>query len=228
LVYGVPMTSSAASRGMLAGMLLELTPDELLATTRSVRKRLDLTRPVEREVLAECLRLAQQAPTASYAQNWHFVVVTDPERRAALGELWRSVAGPYLERRAAAAAADERVARISDAVRYLAEHIHQVPVHVIPCVEGRTDHAPVVVQASRWGSIIPAAWSFMLAARARGLGTVWTTFHLRHERKAAEILGIPFETVMQAALIPVAYTVGTDFRPAVRHPLDAMVHWDRW
>jgi nitroreductase len=103
-----------------------------------------------------------------------------------------------------------------------------VPVHVIPCVEGRTDHAPVVAQASRWGSIIPAAWSFMLAARARGLGTVWTTFHLRHEREAAELLGIPFDEVMQAALIPVAYTLGTDFRPAARHPLDTMVHWERW
>jgi nitroreductase len=213
---------------MLAGVLLELTPDELLATTRSVRKRLDLTRPVEREVLTECLRLAQQAPTASYAQNWHFVVVTDPERRAALGELWRAAAGRYLERRAAAAAADERIGRINDAVRHLATHIHQVPVQVIPCVEGRTDHAPVVVQASRWGSIIPAAWSFMLAARARGLGTVWTTFHLRQEREAAELLGIPFDEVMQAALIPVAYTVGTDFRPAARHPLDTMVHWDQW
>ena len=209
-------------------MLLDLTPDELLATTRSVRRRLDLNRPVEREVLEECLRLAQQAPTASYAQNWHFVVVADPERRAALGELWRSVAGPYVERRAAAAAADERVARISEAVRYLADHIHEVPVHVVPCVEGRTDHAPVVTQASRWGSIIPAAWSFMLAARARGLGSVWTTFHLRHEREAAELLGIPFDEVMQAALIPVAYTVGTDFRPAARAPLDTMVHWDRW
>jgi nitroreductase len=208
-------------------MLLDLTPDELLATTRSVRRRLDLTRPVEREVLEECLRLAQQAPTASYAQNWHFVVVTDPERRAALGELWRSVARSYVERRVAAAA-DERVARISEAVRYLAEHIHQVPVHVIPCVEGRTDRAPVVAQASRWGSIIPAAWSFMLAARARGLGSVWTTFHLRHEREAAELLGIPFDTVMQAALIPVAYSIGTDFRPAARHPLNSMAHWDRW
>ena len=162
-------------------MLLDLTPDELLATTRSVRKRLDLTRPVEREVLEECLGLAQQAPTASYAQNWHFVVVTDPERRARLGELWRRAARSYLERRGAAAAADERIARLSDAVRYLADHIHEVPVHVIPCVEGRTDRAPVVVQASRWGSIIPAAWSFMLAARARGLGTVWTTFHLRQD-----------------------------------------------
>jgi nitroreductase len=209
-------------------MLLDLTPDELLATTRSVRKRLDLTRPVEREVLEECLGLAQQAPTASYAQNWHFVVVTDPERRARLGELWRRAARSSLEGRGAAAAADERIARLSDAVRYLADHIHEVPVHVIPCVEGRTDRAPVVVQASRWGSIIPAAWSFMLAARARGLGTVWTTFHLRQEREAAELLGIPFDEVMQAALIPVAYTLGTDFKPAARHPLDTMVHWERW
>ncbi|HEX8133929.1 MAG TPA: nitroreductase family protein [Actinomycetes bacterium] len=209
-------------------MLLELTPDQLLSTTRAVRRRLDLTRPVEREVLEDCLRLAQQAPTASYAQNWHFVVVTDAGARAALGELWRSVAGPYLARRAKAAAADPVVARISDSVRHLAEHIHEVPVHVIPCVEGRTDGAPAAAQAPRWASIIPAAWSFMLAARARGLGGVWTTFHLRHEREAAELLGIPYERVMQAALIPVAYTVGTDFRPAPRRPLDTLVHWDRW
>jgi nitroreductase len=101
-------------------------------------------------------------------------------------------------------------------------------VHVIPCVEGRTEGAPVPVQASRWASIIPAAWSFMLAARARGLGTVWTTFHLRHEREAAELLGVPYHRVMQAALIPVAYTVGADFKPGARRPLDTMAHWDRW
>jgi nitroreductase len=213
---------------MMSLTMLNLTSDELLSTTRSVRRRLDLTRPVEREVLEECLRLAQQAPTSSYAQNWHFVVVTDAGKRAALGELWRSVAGPYLERRATAAAADPRIARIGAAVRHLAAHIHEVPVHVVPCVEGRTEGAPTGAQASRWASIIPAAWSFMLAARARGLGTVWTTFHLRREREAAEILGIPFDRVMQAALIPVAYTIGTDFRPAARRPLDTMVHWDRW
>jgi nitroreductase len=209
-------------------MTLELTPDEVLSTTRAVRRRLDLTRPVEREVLEACLRVAQQAPTASFAQNWHFVVVTDAGRRAALGELWRPVAGAYLERRGAAAAADPVLARLGDGVRYLAAHIHEVPVHVVPCVEGRTDGRPAMAQASRWASIIPAAWSFMLAARARGLGTVWTTFHLRHEREAAEILGIPFDQVMQAALIPVAYTVGTDFKPAPRRPLDTLVHWDHW
>ena len=206
-------------------MILELTPDELLSTTRAVRKRLDLTRPVEQEVLEDCLRLAQQAPTASYSQNWHFVVVTDPEKRAALADLWRSVAGPYLERRPAE---NNQFVRIGEAVRHLAEHLHEVPVHVIPCVHGRTEDKPVAWQASIFGSIVPATWSFMLAARSRGLGSVWTTFHLMHERAAAEILEIPYEQVMQVALIPVAYTIGTEFKPGRRKPLETMVHWDQW
>jgi nitroreductase len=206
-------------------MRLDLTPDELLSTTRAVRKRLDLGRPVEREVLEECFALAQQAPTASYSQNWHFVVVTDPEKRAALGELWREIAYPYLER------GGERrgqMQRIGDAVVHLAEHIHEVPVHVIPCVQGRYEGKPNPLVASMFGSIIPAAWSFMLAARSRGLGSVWTTFHLMREREAAEILGIPNDDVTQVALIPVAYTVGTEFKPGKRRPLDSMLHWDAW
>ncbi|MGE5688991.1 MAG: nitroreductase family protein [Pseudomonadota bacterium] len=206
---------------------LELTPDELLSTTRAVRRRLDLTRPVEREVLEECLRLAQQAPTASYRQDWHFVVVTDPGKRAALGELWRSVAVQYLGARSSASA-QGATARLLASVEHLIEHIHEVPVHVIPCVEGRTDGKPAAAQASKWGSIVPAAWSFMLACRSRGLGTAWTTFHLRHEREAAELLGIPYDEVMQAALIPVAYTLGTDFKPGRRAPLETIVHWDGW
>jgi len=205
--------------------VLELTPDELLSTTRAVRKRLDLSRPVDREVIEECLRLAQQAPTASYSQNWHFVVVTDPEKRAALGELWREVAYPYLQR---GARREGQMQRIGDAVVHLAEHIHEVPVHVIPCVIGRYEGKSNPLVASMFGSIVPAAWSFMLAARARGLGTVWTTFHLMHEREAAEILGIPYDEVTQVALIPLAYTIGTDFRPGKRKPLDTMVHWDHW
>jgi nitroreductase len=210
-------------------VLLELTPDELLSTTRAVRKRLDLTRPVEREVLEDCLRLAQQAPTASYSQNWHFVVVDDAERRSALAELWRRGAAAYLERRReSAAAAGGQLKRIVEAVAHLAAHLHEVPVFVIPCVEGRTENAPVPLQAARWASIFPAAWSFMLAARSRGLGTVMTSFHLMHEREAAEILGIPYERVMQGALIPVAYTIGTDFKPGRRAPLETMVHWDSW
>jgi nitroreductase len=203
----------------------DLTPDELLSTTRAVRKRLDLTRPVEREVLIECLELAQQAPTASYSQTWHFVVVTDAEKRAALGELWREVAFPYLQR---GGDRSGQMARIGDAVVHLADHIHEVPVHVIPCVLGRYEGKSNPLVASMFGSIIPAAWSFMLAARSRGLGTVWTTFHLMHERKAAEILGIPYDDVTQVALIPVAYTIGTEFKPGKRKPLDTMLHWETW
>ena len=207
-------------------MRLELTPDELLSTTRAVRKRLDLERPVEREVLEECLQLAQQAPTASYSQNWHFVVVTDAGKRAALGELWRQVAYPYLRR--GGGPREGQMLRIGEAVVHLAEHIQEVPVHVIPCVQGRYEGKPNPLTASMFGSIIPAAWSFMLAARSRGLGTVWTTFHLMHEERAAEILGIPYGDVTQVALIPVAYTLGTEFKPGRRKPLDTMVHWDGW
>lgn len=206
---------------------LNLSADEVLSTTRAVRRRLDLTRPVEREVLEECLRLAQQAPSGSNAQGWHFVVVTDAQTRAGLAELWRRGAeryrtflgpGPF----------DPAQARIYQTVWHLADHLHEVPVHVIPCIAGRIDGARGAVQAGKWASIIPAAWSFMLAARERGLGTVWTSFHLNWEQEAAQILGLPYDEVMQAGLIPVAYTIGTDFRAAPRAPLDTMVHWDRW
>ena len=207
--------------------MLELTPDELLSTTRAVRKRLDLERPVEREVLEECLALAQQAPTGSYRQDWHFVVVTDPELKAGLADLWRAGGARYLAG-VDPDAAGGMMGRVLGGVFHLRDHLHEVPVHVIPCIEGRTEGKGAFAQASRWGSIIPAAWSFMLAARSRGLGTAWTTFHLAREREAAELLGIPYDEVMQAALIPVAYTIGTDFKPAVRAPLDSMVHWDRW
>jgi nitroreductase len=205
---------------------LELTTDELLSTTRAVRRRLDLGRPVEREVLEECFELAQQAPTAAYMQNWHFVVVTDADKRAAIGELWRQVAYPYLDRDRGPRKG--QMLRIIEASVHLADHIHEVPVFVIPCVQGRYEGQPNAIVASMFGSIIPAAWSFMLAARSRGLGTVWTTFHLVHEEEVATILEIPYHEVTQVALIPVAYTIGTDFKPGTRKPLDTMLHWDRW
>jgi nitroreductase len=208
--------------------VLDLTPDELLSTTRAVRRRLDLGRPVEREVLEECLTLAQQAPTGSYRQDWHFVVVTDAERRARLADLWRQGAERYLGAVGDPAEVPGMMGRVLGGVVHLRDHLHEVPVHVIPCIQGRTDGKSAFAQASRWGSIVPATWSFMLAARARGLGTVWTTFHLAREQEAAELLGIPYDDVMQAALIPVAYTIGTDFKPGVRAPLDSFVRWDGW
>jgi len=216
--------------------ILNLSIDELLTTTRTVRKRLDLTRPVEPEVIRECLEIALQAPTASNSQSWHFVVVTDPQQREALATLYRKGADQYkalmtpvFEKRAASSEQEaEAIARVTNSGQYLIDHLHEVPVHVIPCMWGRTDHMPAVAQAGLWGSIMPAAWSFMLAARSRGLGTSLTSFHLFFEQEAAQVLGIPYDKVTQAALIPVAYTRGTDFKPGPRKPLESVLHWDRW
>jgi nitroreductase len=214
---------------------LPLTPDELLTTTRSVRKRLDLTRPVERSLIEECLAIAQHAPTGSNWQNWHFVVVTDPAKRAALAELYRRAVEIYVTLPVAAPnlpfedpARKAIQLRVTDSLMHLTEHLHEVPVMVIPCFGVRTDGAPIGLQAAWWGSIMPAAWSFMLAARARGLGTCLTTLHLFFEEEAAKVLGIPHAEIMQAALIPVAHTKGTTFRPAPRDPVGPKTHWDGW
>ena len=217
---------------------LDLTPDELLTTTRSVRKRLDFSRPVETELLRECLEIAAQAPTGGNRQHWHFVMVTDPQQIAALGAVYQKGWSVYLQEQTSIAAAaqtkrmtPDRIAtlsRIIDSSNYLAEHMGEVPAMLIPCGWGRIDNVPSNAQAGYWGSLLPAAWSFMLAARARGLGTCWTTVHLYYEQEAAQILGIPYERVVQAALIPVAHTLGTDFKPAPRVPLDDIVHWNRW
>ncbi len=213
--------------------LLELTPDEVLKTTRSVRKRLDFSRPVESEVLQECLEIAQQAPTGGNSQGWHFVVVTDAEKRQALGDIYRRGWAVYRGSRVGTPRFDDSprgrtLRRVVDSSEYLAEHIHEAPALVIPCVRGRLEGKTSVEQAGTWGSIIPAAWSFMLAARARGLGTTWTTVHLFFEQDAAEALGIPYAKFTQAALIPVAYTKGTNFSPASREALDTVVHWNQW
>ncbi len=217
--------------------ILDLSIDELLTTTRAVRKRLDLTRPVEAEEIQQCLELAVQAPTPGSQQNWHFIVVTDPSQRGALAALYRKGAHSPggqedILKQIIATAADEKEAayltRKVDPARYLTEHLHEVPVHVIPCIEGRVENRSAAEQAARWGGIWPATWSFMLAARSRGLGTVLTTIHLDFEQEAADVLGIPYEQVMQAGLIPVAYTLGTMFKPAARKPLESVLHWDRW
>jgi nitroreductase len=216
-------------------MILNLSTDELLLTTRAVRKRLDLDRPVEREVLDECFRLAQQAPSASNSQVAHFVAVTDPDKKAALADIWRRGRLVYAElpiswqkyRYDDPGHAAQMMAVVSS-VQHLADNLHRVPVLVVPCVTFRTDDADILFQSLVWGAVLPAVWSFCLAARERGLGTCWTTIHLAYEREAAELLGIPYSEVMQVALIPVAYTKGTEFKPARRLPLDRIVHWNAW
>ena len=213
-------------------MTLDTTAiDHVLSTTRAVRKRLDLDRPVERDVILECLRLAIQAPTGSNRQDWRFVVVTDPAIRARLAEIYNESALPYLGVSAAnlgmASARTGPTNPVRDSAVYLSEVLHRVPVHVIPCVMRRPEADDPAGTASIYGSIVPAAWSFMLALRSRGLGSVWTTLHLRNEPAAAELLGIP-DGVSQVALIPVAYTIGEEFKPAKRPPVETVVSWDHW
>lgn len=209
------------------------TVDNVLTTTRAVRKRLDLDRPVPPEVIEECLELAVQAPTGSNAQRWRFVVVTDVDKRAGLAEIyhrvWTTSYGPQLA--ALGDATDERSVqqrRVLDSANYLAENLRRVPVLVIPCVLGRLpDGAPPADWAGFLGSIFPAVWSFQLALRSRGLGSVLTTIHAHREAEAAGILGIP-DTVTQVGLLPVAYTIGTDFKPAARRPAREVTYWDEW
>lgn len=207
------------------------TTDALLSTTRAVRKRLDLERAVPPEIIRECLELTLQAPTGSNRQGWRWIVVTDAAKRAALADLYRQGAGNYLTDGEAQfeAAGKSQDARVFGSAQYLAERLQDVPVHVIPCI--RVDHLPENPPRRTWaglmGSIMPAVWSFQLALRARGLGSVLTTLHLGKEEEAAELLGIP-DGIMQVGLLPVAWTKGTDFRPAKRPPLDDILHWDSW
>ncbi|MFL6161983.1 MAG: nitroreductase family protein [Jatrophihabitantaceae bacterium] len=211
---------------------IPLNPDELLTTTRTVRKRLDLTRPVPTEVIRDCLEIALQAPSGSNKQHWQWIVVTDSDQRRAIGEVYRRSTEQYLASEGAAGKlfADDPARapvqqRVGDSVAYLAQHMADVPVLVLPCLQ--VAKLPTGNQAGLWGSLLPAVWSFMLAARARGLGTAWTTLHLVYEAEVGEILGLP-DGIRQAALIPTAYYTGTDFRPAARQPLDEVLHWDHW
>jgi len=210
---------------------LPLLPDELLTTTRSVRKRLDLDRPVPLELVTDCLKIALQAPTGGNSQGWHWIVITDPELR-------KGVAGYYRRGYDAYRAVVDRATPLGDGARratlgrvrssseFLAAHMADVPVLVLGGIEAAarlTDEN----QAPLWGSLLPAAWSYQLAARARGLGTAWTTLHLAHEREVAELLGIP-PHVRQGVLLPTAYYTGETFRPASREPLETVLHLDRW
>lgn len=200
--------------------------DEVLRTTRAVRRRLDLERPVERRVVLECIEIALQAPTASNGQDWRWVVVEDRATRRGLAELYRSAGAEYLAA-AAAGEQDPQTRRVYESALELTTTLERVPLLVVPCIERRIDGAPNAVAAAAYGSILPAAWSFLLALRARGLGSVWTTLHLRHEAEAARLLGIP-DHVTQVAMFPVAHVTGGPLRPASRPPVETVVHWDRW
>jgi nitroreductase len=200
------------------------TVDKLLTTTRTVRKRLDLTRAVEPEIIQECLEIAIQAPTGGNIPRYHFVVVTDAAKRADLAAMYKRA---YLEVYSPDRQAEVRQTdpRLIDSATYLADHMQAVPVLIIPCVEapsGSAGQGPGV-----YGSILPAAWSLMLALRARGLGAAWTTLHLRYEQEAAAVLGIP-APIRQAALLPVAYYTGDDFKPARRVPARERTYWNGW
>src|SRR4030081_342126 len=210
-----------------------MDPPPMLPPTRAVRKRLDFGRQVPRELIMECLEVAVQAPTGSNSQGWQWVIVTDPDKKLVIGELykqsWYAYASSGRQKYAEGDPRRRQLPRVASSAQYLADRMHEVPVMVIPCIEGRVDRPGVtnLEIAGLYGSILPAAWSFMLAARARGLGTAWTTLHLNHEQEVADILGLPSD-VRQAALIPTAYTIGTEFKPAARQPLDEVLHVDRW
>ncbi|WP_103354980.1 nitroreductase family protein [Amycolatopsis sp. CA-128772] len=211
-----------------------MTPEELLTTTRTVRKRLDLERPVPLDLVKHCVQVALQAPSGSNTQRWQWLVVTDAGRRAALGAIYRRACQEYLESARAAgklfADDPERSKvqqRVGDSVAYLADRMGDVPVLVVPCLETESTELPAGNQAGLWASLLPAVWSFMLAARSVTLGTAWTTLHLKYEQEAAEVLELP-KNVHQAALIPTAFYTGETFKPAARQPLEEVLHLDRW
>jgi nitroreductase len=219
--------------------LLTLNPDELLTTTRAVRYRLDFDRPVEMSLIRECLEIALQAPSGSLRETWHFLIVTDRTKRRKIADLYRkgiaeTRAQDVAERQAnpTISAHEETLRRMRDSAYFLADNLERAPAYLIPCIEGRPE---AIAETGQWwqlsvlyGSIMPAFWSFMLAARARGLGTSWTCAHLIHEAEAADILSIDYGKITQCGLAPIAYSKGTDFKPGPRKPLDPILHIDRW
>jgi len=192
--------------------------DEILRTTRSVRRRIDFDRPVEPGIIEECIAIATQAPTGIPSEAWRFLVLTEPGPKRALAELYR---------RALATLADARGGAIKASQQHLADHLDAMPALIVACAEGRPAPDSVPLQVAFYGSILPAAWSLMLALRARGIGATWTTLHLLHEEEAAEQLGIP-KNVTQTVLLPVGYTLNAVLRPAERRPPGEITYWNRW
>jgi nitroreductase len=214
---------------------LALSAEELLTTTRAVRRRLDLSRPVPRDVLRRCVELALQAPSGSNRWPLQFVIVTDAGRRRALAEAYRDAYAAYRASRGYIGKVDKgdegrnaQQQRTAQSADRLAETMDRVPAIVLACALGRADGRPTYQAVNLAASVHPGMWSFMLAARLHGLGTCWTGVSLSDERRTAAIVGIPHDDVTICALSPVAYTIGTDFRPALRPAPDEVIHWDSW
>ena len=207
--------------------------DKLLTTTRGVRRRLDFERTVPRSVIEDCIEVAMQAPVGA-SWNTHFIAVEDAELRRQIGAVYAQRAHPYLDKSDTAAlakltGADERAGheKSMSMHRWYTDNLHRAPVLMIVAMEGRWENSSAAERAGRYGSNLPAAWSFMLALRARGLGTCWTTLHIYEEQKIASILGIP-EDITQTVLLPIGYYKGDDFKPARRPTVESCTHWDRW
>ena len=213
-------------------MKLGLSVDEVLTTTRAVRKRLDVSRPVPRALIEECLELALQAPNGSNRNGWRWVIVDEPvlveklaaEYRAAMG-LLNSGAIPTPNPLNSGIPGEEKILQSAYA---LVEKLPKIPAFVIPLMPGRPDGKSLVEQASMWGSIVQAMWSFMLALRERGLGSIWATVATRREKEIAELLDIPHERYAQIGMFPVAYTIGTDFKRAWRKPVREVLDYNRF
>ena len=207
---------------------LGLSADEVLTTTRSVRKRLDFDRPVSREIITECIEIAHQSPSGSNSMRWRWLIIDDQERKDFLAALYRERFYAYAVESGKPKSEQAGLA-VQESGAYLADNMARVPALVIPLLADRmTDSTPVSRQASRWGSILPGVWSFMLALRERGLGSCWTTLHLADEKLVAERLNIPYDQFTQAGLFPVAYTIGTDFKLAKRPPAETFIRWNEW
>lgn len=218
---------------MNPSLSLNLSNDELLTTTRAVRKRLDFDRPVSRETINECLELAVQAPNGGNMNSWRWIVIDDPKLIAAAADIYRGGMDDFIagfDENGYPGSGVQGAAQIETSTMHLRENFHRCPALLLPLIPGRTDppgsQTHVFWQACQWGSVIQAVWSFMLALRSRGLGSAWTTAHLWREQELAELLGIPHKVFMQVGLFPIAYTIGTEFKPAHRESLAKVVGWN--
>jgi len=210
----------------ISGFDLEHT-DRLLTTTKQVRKRLDLTRPVPHEVLLECIDIANHAPMGGNLERNRWMIIDDADTKARISEYFGKVGRPYLASNSDAPA-DDRTGKVIDSATFLVDHLHEVPALVLAMRLDRVpEGASTGAYAGYWGSVVPGVWSFQLAARSRGIGSAWTTFHLEYEAEVAELLGIP-PTVTQVCLLPVGYYTGDSFSPAPRRPAREVTFLNRW